>query len=359
MTKRIDWIDIFKGFTIIAVVIGHSGSPLTPYVYLFHIPAFIFISGYTFNFKKYDGNFWTLVEVKFKRLIIPYLSFAIFFSFLQIILSTFGYSKIIYSDNSKALFNPFWLFNSISSFNYTNSLAGATWFLVMLFSTTVIAYVTLKLQEKFKYNDLILIVYHLILFIVATSFLYPRWPKTHMNYFLDLGFISIFFFISGYLANKYKLFLLLNNNFFTLILVLGLLISKKFTHHQMDFPNRTFDLWFTILISSFCGIALTYSLSRIAEKIFLIKKTLLYIGQRSIVILSLHFSAFKIFFLLLTSINLYKIDQVKFLTPLPNNIYWIPLVIFSLILSLLIEQILAINKFTKILFLGKSYNPPS
>ena len=52
--KRVDWVDIFKGIVIILMVIGHSTSPWVGWIYLFHMPAFIFSSGYTVNIKKYN-----------------------------------------------------------------------------------------------------------------------------------------------------------------------------------------------------------------------------------------------------------------------------------------------------------------
>ena len=51
MSKRIKFLDVSKGLLIILMVIGHSGSPVTSYIYLFHMSAFVFISGYTFNQK--------------------------------------------------------------------------------------------------------------------------------------------------------------------------------------------------------------------------------------------------------------------------------------------------------------------
>lgn len=53
-TLKIDWVDIFKGIAITLMVAGHAGSPMNVYIYLFHMPAFIFISGYTYNGKKYN-----------------------------------------------------------------------------------------------------------------------------------------------------------------------------------------------------------------------------------------------------------------------------------------------------------------
>ncbi len=205
MKKRIDWIDIYKGLAIISVVLGHSNSPIVPFVYLFHMSAFIFISGFTFNFKKYN-NIQDLVYEKFKRLIIPYFSFAFFFSLLQILLNFLNLSNIFFTNISKETSNPFWLFNSITSINYTNPLSGATWFLIMLFETIIFSYIIFKIQNKLNFKDGLLIKILLLLFILSCTFLYPRWPGTHVNYFLDLNFVSIFFFIFGYLFNKHQIF---------------------------------------------------------------------------------------------------------------------------------------------------------
>lgn len=47
--ERIAWVDTMKAFLIISVVIGHSTSPLVTYIYLFHMPAFFMLAGYTYR----------------------------------------------------------------------------------------------------------------------------------------------------------------------------------------------------------------------------------------------------------------------------------------------------------------------
>lgn len=54
MRERIAWCDWMKAMLILLVVLGHSGSVFTYVLYLFHIPAFFFISGYLANYNK-DG----------------------------------------------------------------------------------------------------------------------------------------------------------------------------------------------------------------------------------------------------------------------------------------------------------------
>ena len=86
--KREVWIDRFKGILIFLVVLGHVigggyhiadqssqtilGS-IFKVIYLFHMPAFFFLSGFTFA----DSNGWQWYTRKIKRLIVPYFAFGI------------------------------------------------------------------------------------------------------------------------------------------------------------------------------------------------------------------------------------------------------------------------------------------
>ena len=62
--------NIMKGIGIICVVVGHSGSWLTPYVYMFHMVLFVFISGYLFN-ERYVGDFKSFLKKRGKSLYWP------------------------------------------------------------------------------------------------------------------------------------------------------------------------------------------------------------------------------------------------------------------------------------------------
>ena len=47
MSKRIEWLDIAKGITIILMVLGHSSipKPISNWIWSFHMPLFFFASG--------------------------------------------------------------------------------------------------------------------------------------------------------------------------------------------------------------------------------------------------------------------------------------------------------------------------
>lgn len=78
--SRLISFDIAKALCIILVVIGHyipDNSPqwyvnLRTWIYSFHMPLFMFASGYIYMAFKKDEPYWTFVTKKIRRLMIPY-----------------------------------------------------------------------------------------------------------------------------------------------------------------------------------------------------------------------------------------------------------------------------------------------
>lgn len=75
LKKRIDWLDIAKGITIFCIVLGHivENKIIYTILYSFHLPIFMFISGYLYK-KRKIGEF---AKRKFKSVMVPYLFFGI------------------------------------------------------------------------------------------------------------------------------------------------------------------------------------------------------------------------------------------------------------------------------------------
>ena len=73
--NRIDWIDMAKGYGMLAVIIAHiCVGPLHTWIYTFHMPLFFFLSGYVFSNKEAFNIF---IKKKAKALIVPYFSLGI------------------------------------------------------------------------------------------------------------------------------------------------------------------------------------------------------------------------------------------------------------------------------------------
>ena len=74
-------LDTIKGLAIVAMVLGHSGAPFTPFLYLFHMAIFLIASGYCFN-SDYSNDIEKVrafIIRRIKGLYVPYLFWTILF----------------------------------------------------------------------------------------------------------------------------------------------------------------------------------------------------------------------------------------------------------------------------------------
>ena len=86
---RIEWIDIFKLFGIMAIFCGHMGKEtggLYNFVFLYHVPLFFFASG-IFAGRLENLSIREAIRKKCSQIIVPYLFF-VMISMIVIILTT-------------------------------------------------------------------------------------------------------------------------------------------------------------------------------------------------------------------------------------------------------------------------------
>ena len=172
MTKRVFRYDNAKFFLMFLVILGHlleciSGnftSVLYKAIYLFHMPAFIFLSGYfaTFNAKRILG-----------RMIIPYLVFqTIYLAFDAVVLEQHTGISLSYT-------TPYWLLWYL--------------FVIVIYNLLIPFWDTEKPQ-----NQMIVLIASVILSLLAG---YDR----SIGYFLSLSRLITFapFFLSGFYLRKH------------------------------------------------------------------------------------------------------------------------------------------------------------
>ena len=130
-TNRIEYIDIFRSFGILTMVMGHVGygKIFDFFIHAFHMPMFFWISGFLFKHKsKSEVSFRTWVLRKAKTLLLPYVVFgaAHYFLYCCINYDAIDISPLVH----------------LVSIN-TNGLpiCGALWFLTALFFTDVLFFI--------------------------------------------------------------------------------------------------------------------------------------------------------------------------------------------------------------------------
>ena len=209
-------LDYLKIIGVLLVVIGHCTSIYTggwvftsqvnspiygliaSYVYTFHVPMLVFVSGAIYYYCRIKRGKYTslksLIINKFKRLIIPFLFIGILYS-IPI--------KYVIGMSDKNIIN------SIKTF-LLGLNTGHLWYLLMLFNIFILFY----LYEKFILNKKYSIVLNLILFSIL---------------YISSGFFTNIFQINR--AIQYSIFFYLGYEFFRskdrLILKLEKLKSKS------------------------------------------------------------------------------------------------------------------------------------
>lgn len=172
VNKRILYLDVAKFFAIFLVVLGHciqmmstdkfSDNLLYKWIYTFHMPLFMIMSGY-FASSSLKNNIFHVIYKKFVQLIVPAITCTVI--------------CLIY------------LFFVRNDFSVRDEIIGNSWFLKTLF----LNYIVFVVVKKIKLPDWILfLVSQIIIFLIPHS------------YSLQFSYLYFFFWI-GYLLRKYDL----------------------------------------------------------------------------------------------------------------------------------------------------------
>ena len=299
-SKRLMYLDIAKGIGIILVVIGHTSSSLTKYIYQFHMPLFFFISGFLFSKKKPVKNY---VVKKIESLYIPYVLCNLVVYIPLAIIENQSIQRILI----KTLKIIFLLDGAV--------LLGATWFIASLFWISILFRISFYICDRFnvkKYNIL-----YMIIMIFGVIGLY-----THLPFKISTMMTGFAFFCLGYILKSN-----INKNISVklkvILSIISLLVIISFAQiNNIEMSQSIYTYKILFIISSMCGIFLILTMSSVIEKMG--DKALSYIGKNSIYILILHFIAFKI--VILFQIYIYN-DSLTKLNTFPilyyNNGWWI------------------------------------
>ena len=137
--KRDSSLDIAKGLLIILMVVGHSGCPehLNRAIYLFHMPAFFFISGMLLN-DKYFSDFRSYLLRKLRGIYFPFVKWSILF----LVLHNVFFWLHIYSVEYDLVQHTIKVAR-ILTMTDSEQLLGGFWFLKELFYASIISWIVL------------------------------------------------------------------------------------------------------------------------------------------------------------------------------------------------------------------------
>lgn len=191
MNKKIMWVDNLKGLTMFAVVLGHIATPLTNFLFSWHMPAFFFLSGF---FIKPERSLHETVKKEAKRLVLPFFIFGTLGLIAEIIKrhvfsgADFAVQDFILVKEIQGLF--IWM-----DFTHMHQYGFVLWFLMALFWGRLILQFLLKvIKNKFVIGAICLV---LFFFLANRSLVLP--------FSIDKGLFSLIWLFLGYLYYNYSI----------------------------------------------------------------------------------------------------------------------------------------------------------
>jgi fucose 4-O-acetylase-like acetyltransferase len=302
--KRVSFIDIAKGLSILLVVLGHtilldhSFEKLNVVMGIFRLPFFFFLSGIFFSSKK---NFFSYSIYKFDVLVKPFISTIVLISILRLITSE--------STSSFYLFFRM-LYGTGDTIGWPWS---PMWFLPHLWTVFVFSSVLLYIFKYDQQKKLFKFVLLSILLLIGSYFIKSFW-NININFSgikailpglpfsLDLVLFSSFYFILGYSIKKYVTNF--KANYF--IFFIGCLIIYLSVFHfdaHINLNRRIIDNPLLAIPSSLFGIYCALTVSQFISNLPYLNRVFLIMGVNSLFILIFHL------FIYFTIMNVTVIDH--------------------------------------------------
>lgn len=199
--RRIVWIDIAKAICIILVVIGHYIPETHPLwygemrnvIYTFHMPLFMFASGYIYIATKKEISYSNFLWKKVKRLMIPYLIVSVLVvtiklctqsqAYVENPVTPLSYFKILYLPEAGYflwfIWALWWMFILIPLFRNPQSRLG------LLFVAALLPLAAQYIPEEFCLKEFSMMLQYFVMGVVAYD-----WK----HYFLRLKQIPLLYY---------------------------------------------------------------------------------------------------------------------------------------------------------------------
>lgn len=278
-SRRIEFIDLAKGFCILLVVWGHSLGPLGPidtrFVWgtsLFRMPLYFFLSG--LFFKTYEG-FGGFFKRKVNKLLIPFLFWHVLFVCSVPFVSrteTFG-------------MHLFWDFILPQGDPHNTAL----WFLNCLFFLNMLFYGAVKLSSLISQNkrtqSLVLAAFAIL---CGTLGFWCSRQNIHLYLKFETLLTAFPYFYCGYLAGRHKEYLLPNpkiDRWLPLLALAFLAVPYLLATGEALFRYNSYPVnAITLYIGGIMGLLGILSLAKMIKSLPVVS----YLGRYSIMILVTH-----------------------------------------------------------------------
>lgn len=278
-------INIAKGIAISSMVIGHAISHetyLSMFIYKWHMPLFFFVSRFFFKYNKY--TFKDFLIRKIKTLYMPFIIWSLLILSLHNLLVKIHIDSLPYYGLQEFKMLTYRIIFELKQYE---PLLGTFWFLIQLLIVNILSYIFFSFLKYIKESIHLTAKFFILFLSLSFSILSNKYDICiyyNINY---ITFLALAFFITGNILKSFHLIGKRQLIYSTLIL----LISKWSFKEMINLSYNEIIFYYLIGI---CGIIIIYNLSIILTNTRFVGNIFSYMGQRSISIMILHFSCFKL-----------------------------------------------------------------
>ncbi|MFR4981105.1 MAG: acyltransferase family protein [Clostridium neonatale] len=347
--ERIEWIDIYKGILMICVLFGHIWSgKITTFMYVFHMSAFFFISGYLEKIE--NKTLFEMIQIRFRSLIIPYIGVNLLYSIMRVFFFGIGLNDILFKAPYK--FDSIFDFcKTVVRYPQTNDIFVGSWFLLVLFFTSIITKI-FYIVNKSKVN----LIFLLEGFIGGAIAYWLIHNEVNFIIPIDLALVASFYYILGIYISRRDILSKLKIKYSLLLIFISILYFKLYTigiFKNVDYNSRLFNNYFMDIIGALIGIVLIYNIAQFIENT-LYKNIVKYIGENSMGLMLLQFAIFRFIIMIESSIGIRDKIYLKENSPVTQSCYDVFFyVATTLIIFYFFNKRFEYKKIYSILFLGK------
>ena len=245
--QKIQWLAVLQGFSMLLVVIGHVTltnipfDPNTPIasgiqsvIYSFHMPLFIFISGWLFYYTciSRSKSYKDVLISKVKRLAVPFLFFTLFTMILKLTFPQLM-NRIV---DWKEIIDTFVFFRS-------NPL-GEMWFIIVLF----------ELMLLYPLYRIILNNIHITIVVLLATIVLSRFAPPISYFYIEQVFYMFPFFFAGIICCKYEYHKVIAKSWFLILISLLFVLCNilrlipDFMSIEIAFTGILFSMSLCLLI---------------------------------------------------------------------------------------------------------------
>lgn len=300
-----DHVSVIKAIAMILLLYGHTNAPFLGHMFsMLRMPVFVMASGYCFK-DYYLEHRVTFAKRRVKSLYWPFVKWSLVFVLLHNVFKHIGFL-----DSSTPAYTWHDILSQlphIAVMHVIEELLGGYWFIEQLFFSTIIFVALSSLIKRAP-----LLWCGLFLGMAVLMAIYGWHLRVRATTFLSVSFYTFGFWVRGKtLSHDWKTIV---------VLFLLVFIGAQFVpgHFNNIVPRTTIVFYLIVLLGAWMIAAIAYN---IVVHLPRVTRVLCYIGNRTLIILTLHMTAMRALSWVLVKLNGWPAEKI---TAWPDY-RWIPL----------------------------------